>query len=267
MIIMKNDSELKRKLISLIIATFAGTLGLFKNEIIFKSQKIIETNKIIAMETMATYSIDEDLNNFINDNSEVFNFYTKLFGISLDDLKISIINDNSASRLNHKDIGNTKEEYNSLDKNLVDYLFKLKKINSKLFKQKYESNEYSKEYVYGLISYFSSVYDNVDQKVLSSIAYIESGNLNSKYMMSCNNIYGGMSSTGLIKHPNIEYGVLSYVRMMSLGYYGKGLDTVEKIAKKYNNNSKTWIYNVYNTMEKFNDIKSVTDIQTLNELK
>lgn len=267
MIIMKNDSELKRKLISLIIATFAGTLGLFKNEIVFNNQKVIGTNKVIAMETMAIYSIDKDLNDFINENNEVFDFYANMFGISMDDLKASIINDNNGSRLNHNDIGNTKKEYNSLDKNLVEYLFSLKKSNSKLFKQKYESNNKSKEYIYGLISYFSSVYGNVDQKVLSSIAYIESGNLNSKYMMSCNNIYGGMSSSGLIKHANIEYGVLSYVRMMSLGYYGKGLNTVEKIAKKYNNNSKTWIYNVNKTMEKFNDIKSITNIQSLNELK
>ena len=37
-------------------------------------------------------------------------------------------------------------------------------------------------------------------------------------MLSANNIYGGMSGGSLIRHDTIEYGVLSYVRMMSEKY-------------------------------------------------
>jgi hypothetical protein len=42
-----------------------------------------------------------------------------------------------------------------------------------------------------------------------------------------------MSSSGLVRHNNIELGVLSYVRMMSRNYYGKGLDTISEIGYVY----------------------------------
>lgn len=265
---MKNDSELKRKLVSLAIAAFVVTIGVFKNEIILNKQYFSEVNNVLAMESKNTYSIEDDLNNFVDNNKDVFNFYTNMFGISLDDLKQAIINDNDGLRLNYNDLGNTNNYYDSLDMNLIEYLFNLRKTNSKLFNQEYvNGNSYSKEYIYGLISYFSNIYGNVDSKVLSSIAYIESGNLRSKYMMSVNNIYGGMSSKGLLKYQNIEFGVLSYVKMMSKGYYGKGLNTVEKIAKKYNPGSQTWVSNIKSTMNKFNDMKEVNDINTLINLK
>ena len=85
--------------------------------------------------------------------------------------------------------------------------------------------------------------------------------------MSCNNIFGGMSSTGLIKYNNIEYGVLSYVKLMSERYYAKGLDTVESIARVYNPNSTTWTTNVKNTANKFNNYENITNLNTLMSLK
>ena len=52
-------------------------------------------------------------------------------------------------------------------------------------------------------------------------------------MLRLNNIYGGMSSKGLIKYNNIELGVLTYVRMMSRNYYAKGLTNMYSIGKVY----------------------------------
>ena len=266
-ITMKNSGDLKRKIISLIITLLIVIIGISKNEILENKQKIIETSNVIAKQTVNEYNLEENIVNFINENNDLFNFYADMFGISISDLKDSIINCNKDKVFNKNDIGNTNKNYDSLDKNIIEYLFNLKKSNKKLFNQKYEnSNKYSKDYIYGLINYFSNVYDNVDYEVLASIAYIESGNLNSKYMMKCNNIYGGMSTHGLIKYNNIEFGVLSYVKMMSKSYYGKGLTTVETIVRKYNPGSTTWVSKINSVKNKFKNNKSI-DTNTLLDLK
>ena len=266
-ITMKNNGELKRKIISLIFTLIILIIGICKNEIFINNNKITNTSNVIAAQTINKYSLEEDVVNFINDNKDIFNFYSNTFGISINNIKESIIIDNMDTKFNRNDIGNTHNNYDSLDKNLIDYLFKLKKSNKKLFKQEYtNSNIYSREYIYGLINYFSSIYTNVDYDVLASIAYIESGNLNSKYMRKCNNIYGGMSSHGLIKYNNIEFGVLSYVKMMAKSYYAKGLTTVETIARKYNPGSTTWVGNINKTRNKFKNIEKI-DINTLINLK
>ena len=267
MIIMKNDYELKNKKIVHYISILVVLIGLTKGNIFVSQTKNIETTNIIAMQTSNEYNLEEDVVSFINENNDLFNFYSNTFGISINDIKDSIISNNEGKTLNKNDIGNTNNTYDSLDKNIIDYLLKLRKTNNKLFKQEYtNANNYSKEYIYGLINYFSNVYGNVDYDVLASIAYIESGNLNSKYMLKCNNIYGGMSSHGLIKYNNIEYGVLSYVKMMSNSYYGKGLTTVELIVRKYNPGSTTWVGKVNSIRHKFKNKENI-DINTLINLK
>ena len=62
--------------------------------------------------------------------------------------------------------------------------------------------------LYGkLIQYFADIYDNVDKQTILGIGAAESGYYKVKYMLKNNNIYGGMSSKGLIRHNNIELGV------------------------------------------------------------
>lgn len=261
-------SELKAKVIAFVCTALVLSCGIIKNNIFNDSKKQVERNQILAMESYTTYDIENDVNSFINDNYETFEFYANTFGITLDNLKESIISKNTNNTLNKQDIGNTNTIYDNLDKNIIDYLFNLKKENSKLFKQTYsDGNDYSKEYVYGLLNYYSNIYNNVDFDILAAIAYIESGNLNSNYMMACNNIFGGMSSSGLIKYQNIEYGVLSFVKLMSEKYYAKGLDTVEKIARVYNPNSTTWTTNVRNTTSKFNNYDNIENLSKLISLK
>ena len=261
-------SELKAKVIAFVITAIILSCGIVKNNIFNERQKQVEKNQILAMESYTTYDINNDLDTFIEENKTTFEFYSNTFSITIDNLKAAIIKANDGKTLNKQDIGNTNTIYDSLDKNLIDYLFKLKKENSKLFKQKYSNgNNYSKQYVYGLLNYYSNIYTNVDYTTLASIAYIESGNLNSNYMMSCNNIFGGMSSSGLIKYQNIEYGVLAYVKLMSENYYKKGLNTIDKIARVYNPNSETWVTNVKNTTKKFNNYEKIINLNTLMNLK
>lgn len=73
----------------------------------------------------------------------------------------------------------------------------------------------------------------MDYLTAVSIGAAESGYYKVTYMLKANNIFGGMSSNGLIKYKNIEYGVLSYVRLLSKNYYGKGLNTLESIGRVY----------------------------------
>ena len=93
---------------------------------------------------------------------------------------------------------------------------------------------------------------NVDSKLLLSIGAAESGYYKVKYMLRQNNIYGGMSSKGLIKYNNIELGVLTYVRMMSKNYYARGLTNMYSIGKvycpTYENGTKIAPFSFYNSL-------------------
>ena len=156
-------SELKAKVIAFVITAIILSCGIVKNNVFNESKKQVETNQILVMESYTTYDLESDLDSFIEENKDTFDFYSNTFGISIENLKESIINKNEGNTLNKLDLGNTNNVYDSLDKNLIDYLFNLKKENSKLFNQKYSNgNNYSKEYIYGLLKYYSNIYDNVD---------------------------------------------------------------------------------------------------------
>ncbi|MCR4580935.1 MAG: hypothetical protein K5666_00270 [Bacilli bacterium] len=90
------------------------------------------------------------------------------------------------------------------------------------------------DYVEDLIRYYSSIYTNVDTNLALSIGAAESGYYKVKYMLKAGNVYGGMKGGKLIHYDNIEIGVLSYVRLLSKSYFGKGLKTVQSIGYKYN---------------------------------
>lgn len=90
------------------------------------------------------------------------------------------------------------------------------------------------DYVENLIRYYSSIYTNVDTNLALSIGAAESGYYKVKYMLKAGNVYGGMKGGKLIHYDNIEIGVLSYVRLLSKSYFGKGLKTVQSIGYKYN---------------------------------
>lgn len=181
-----------------------------------------------------------NLEYYIENNLDIIKFYSKVFDYNLED----VLNDLKEREKNNStfistNIGYLKNEkgelriYDSFEYGLIEYFYNL--MENKTIKRniKYRPYEGNSSYVEKLIMHYSSIYSNVDQTTLLSIGAAESGYYKVKYMLRSNNIYGGMSSKGLIRHNNIELGVLSYVRMMSKYYYGKGLNTPELIGRVY----------------------------------
>lgn len=175
----------------------------------------------------------------LEENKDTVEFFTKAFGVSKEDIKKDLIERNENVEIIENNIGQVKDKkgnlriYNSFEMGFIEYLYDYSNKNPKKVNNTYVTYKGKAKYVEDLIKYYTSIYDNVDYLTAISIGASESGYYKVTYMLSYNNVYGGMSSKGLIKHKNIEMGVLSYIRLLSYNYYGKGLDTPEKIGKLY----------------------------------
>ncbi len=225
-----------------------------------------------------------NLDYYIDKNYETINFFAKIFDYKLDD----IIN-NLKQREKENDtfistnIGYLKDKkgnliiYDNFEYGLIEYFYDLNKNFKKLRHQNYKPYTGSSDYIEKLIIYYSSIYTNVDATTLLSIGAAESGYYKVKFMLKYNNVYGGMSNSGLIKHNNIELGILSYVRMMSRNYYGKGLNTLNSIGKVYCPRfvdgekiaSPHWINlvsNAKNKYKKYNKKITINDITNNNTI-
>ena len=251
--------------IAFIITALVVLIGVMKNELLdVEFENIQPTEEVLAM-SIEEYNVNTNIDEFINNNINTFKFYADTFEINMDSLKEQIIENNKDNIFNENDIANTGKTYNSLDKNLIDYLFQLESTKPKLFQNKHiNGNNYSKNYIYGLLEYYCNIYQDVDYKTLASITYIETGNLNSSYMLSKNNIYGGMSNNGLLSYKNLSYGVLIYAKLMNDKYYHFGLNNIEKISKKFNPGHPEWITNVKSVMSKFSNNNLIASIDELN---
>lgn len=164
------------------------------------------------------------------------------------------------------DEGNVKT-YTSVEYGIVEYFYDYVEKHPREVNKKRVPYSGDAKYVENLIIYYTThIYTNVDTSTALSIGAAESGYYKVKYMLQCNNVFGGMSSKGLIKYRNIEYGVLSYIRLLSNSYYEKGRTTIEKIGKvycpRYDNNgnkiaSPHWIKLVKSAKNKY-DKKDLT---------
>ncbi len=88
----------------------------------------------------------------------------------------------------------------------------------------------------------------VDPVVATSIILVETGcKWNCSYLTRvCNNV-GGMKGKGCgsyQKFNNLESGIESFIKNLAVNYYQKGLNTPEKINKKYAENPN-WYKDVY----------------------
>ena len=217
---------------------------------------------------------------FLTQNMETLEFLAKTFGVDKDALVEDLIAVNSKDRFVPNNIGRLTDsdgslkDYGSFEKGLIEYLYIFVKNNPKFVDNTYVPYRGGSDYVINLIKYFTQIYDNVDYLTAVSIGAAESGYYQVKYMLNENNVYGGMSSSGLIRHKTIEYGILSYIRMLSLYYYGKGLDTPEKIGRVYcptydtNGNkvaSSHWLNLVSKAMAYYEDSTSVVNVTDLND--
>ena len=222
--------------------------------------------KITEPQSKRILTEEELLEIYLTDNTETINFFANVFQIDqntlMDKLRLEYKNINL---LNSTNLGYT----------LSEYLLVLEDNEKELFGNRVVPCYETKEYMVALLKYFSNIYSNVDFSIAAAIAQIESG-YTAQSMLNKNNIFGGMSGGGLIKYKNIEYGILSYIKLLSDGYFGKGLTTVEDIGRVYNptineNGVKiakpSWVSKVNNALSEFTGLDTTMDIATLNSLK
>ena len=149
--------DLKNSIKSLVITIIIVFVGVIKNEFVcikeYDTSKVVNNNikdNYIKVDTLAfeanEYSLEDDIKFFVYENYDLFKFYSDTFSISMEDIINELINSN-VEVFNYKDIGNTGTEYESLDKNIIDYLFDLEKNKPKLFDNKLVSNTNSNEYI------------------------------------------------------------------------------------------------------------------------
>ena len=227
----------------------------------------------VPLESEIVYNLDY----YLNEYSAILEFFCQLFDYQYDD----IINDLKTRETDVFEITNigylkdqdgNLETYPNFEFGLIEYFYDLNNNKSKLRNVQYRPYQGDAAYVENLILYFSTIYQNVDAKDLLSIGAAESGYYKVTYMLKYNNVYGGMSSKGLIKHNNIEQGVLAYVRMMSRNYYGQGLTSLEAIGRVYcpvkengvKKASSHWLKLVRSAQKKYQDYP---DTMVFNELK
>lgn len=180
-----------------------------------------------------------DIECFLSEHKSTIEFMSKTFKINYDAIIENIIEENKDVEYDEYNIGNMKtkngeaKHYGSFEEGLIEYLFALSKKKPSLTTTKRTPYKGDAEYVVDLIKYFTNIYDNVDYTTAAAIGAAESGYYQVRYMLECNNVFGGMGSNGLLKYKTIEYGTLSYIRMLSKNYYGKGLTTIESIGRVY----------------------------------
>lgn len=213
--------------------------------------------------------------------SEELKFFSKTFGFKyedvLSDLRKKASNNEEFEPTNLGFLKNKEgkqKTFDSIEYGIVEYFYNL--VESKSLKRSKKVVPYtgSSKYVENLIIYYTSkVYTNVDTVTALSIGAAESGYYKVKYMLRRNNVFGGMSNSGLITYENIEIGVLKYIRLLSRNYYGKGLNTLQEIGRVYcpvyNNGVKTasshWINLVNTAKTKYNDYTQNIEINALVE--
>lgn len=244
----------------------------------YTSTKLDENKKEIAKPVANTKT---KLEEYLENNEETIRFFANMFDMDYDTVinKIKEINPNSDNIIDNN-IGYLVNEHNepydfgSIDKSILELFLYLENTYPDMVTYDYAPYSGSTEYVEALVEYFSSLYPNVDPKLMLSIGAAESGYYTSGTMLAKNNVYGGMGSRGLITYKNIEYGVMSYIKKMSESYYAKGLDTPEKIGyvfcPKTENGVKIvsphWLKLVNRALEKYTyDIRYVSVAQ-LNDL-
>ncbi len=222
-----------------------------------------------------------DVEYYITEYADELEFFAKTFSVNYEDIKQDIRNryDNSEKEFESTNIGfltngtNALNKYPSVEYGIVEYFYDYVEKHPKKVNKKRVPYSGDAKYVENLIIYYTThIYTNVDTSVALSIGAAESGYYKVKYMLNCNNVFGGMSSKGLIKYRNIEYGVLSYIRLLSKNYYGKGLNTVARIGRVYcptyddfGNKiaSKHWINLVNTAIKRYSKYELTSSIELL----
>jgi len=209
-------------------------------------KRLLHLNRIIITESeMLEYNkpriIKKDINYYIKENIDILTFLSNAFGYDINFVKENIIErSKDVYKLEPTNIGSLKDEsdvlikYDNSEYGAVEYFYYLVECHPEKRNIKVVPYSGSSDYVEKLIMYYTTnIYTNVDTTTALSIGASESGYYEVKYMLNRNNVYGGMSSNGLIRHENIEIGVLKYIRLLSKNYYDKGLTDIYSIGRVY----------------------------------
>ena len=225
-----------------------------------------EVNSNINLDSKNIITQEEEIKLILEENSNTIKFLANTFLIDDEVLKTKILE-------NYESLNILNEDEN-FDKIVIEYLFNLENTEKDLFSFKKIANTMDKDYIVNVLNYFCNLYPDVDFSLAAGIAQVESG-YTSLYMLSKNNIFGGMSKGRLISYKTIEYGVLKYVILLNDGYFSKGLTTVDAIGRVYNPMineqgqkvaKPTWVNNVNNAMEEFLNYETI-DTNMLIKLK
>ena len=249
--------------------------------------RLLNLNKFIIGESeIIKYNnprvIEKNIEYYINEQIDTLTFFANIFGYDIEYVKkdlikrsenIEIIEPTNIGSIKNKD--GVLKTYNNKEYGAVEYFYELVESHPEKRNKKVVAYSGDSDYIEKLIMYYTQIYTNVDTTTALSIGAAESGYYKVKYMLRKNNVYGGMSSNGLIRHENIEIGVLKYIRMLSKNYYGKGLTTLESIGRvycpvynEYGNKiaSPHWINLVNTAKSKYKNFRGEINIQDiLNE--
>lgn len=196
------------------------------------SNKIYDTPRII----------EKNIEYYIAENENTLVFFANAFGFDIEFVKEDLIKraetigELEVEPTNIGSLKNKNDElktFKNIEYGIVEYFYDLSKSYPEKRNKKVVPYTGGSDYVEKLIMYYTGIYSNVDTSIALSIGAAESGYYKVKYMLKKNNVYGGMSSKGLIRYENIEIGVLKYVRLLSKNYFGKGLTTVNSIGRVY----------------------------------
>lgn len=202
-----------------------------------------EENEVKLAGPKEEVTVDQrEVDYYITTYADELKFFANTFGVDYEDIVTDLRKryDNSEQEFEKTNIGfltnaeGKVKTYKTIEYGIVEYFYNYVKKHPKEVNNKRVPYSGEAKYVENLIIYYTThIYTNVDTATVLSIGAAESGYYKVKFMLRANNVYGGMSSKGLIKYKNIEYGVLSYIRLLSRNYYGKGLDTIAEIGRKY----------------------------------
>lgn len=192
--------------------------------------------KVVLLDIKEEYC---DTECFLKKNADTVEFFAKTFGIDSSHIYEDLIKKNDNTSYDEYNIGLIKDskglkKYSSFEEGLIEYLIIFAKTNPTLVSNTIKPYTGDSKYVIDLIKYFTNIYTNVDYLTAVSIGAAESGHYKVAYMLAKNNIYGGMTyNQSLITYKNIEYGVMSYIRLLSKSYYGQGLTDIYSIGRVY----------------------------------
>ena len=220
------------------------------------------------------------LDYYIDQYSSELQFFSKTFGFNYDDVIADLHKRESENEEFEKtNIGYLKNKkgnlktFDSIEYGIVEYFHHLSESHQLKRNKKLVPYTGSSKYIENLIIYYTTkIYTNVDTVTALSIGAAESGYYKVKFMLRKNNVFGGMSNSGLITYENIEMGVLKYIKLLSKNYYGKGLNTLYEIGyvycpsiDEYGNKtaSSHWINLVNTAKTKYNDYTQNIEINAL----